>query len=383
MSLEVTRLTQAEFEEQVDFINLVFSQNSVPHDFKHLMPRWIRPELAEYNVIVKRDGKIRANIMAAPVDIHMAGHKLRGYGLGNVSTHLEERRQGLMRMAMTRVLADAQADSADLIFLGGQRQRYGYYGFERCGIRYSCTIDARNFKHARIDAPVYSFSPLTGPEDLALAEIRKLYDAEPVRIDRGEDLWLFLNMWKNIPWGCRNAAGDFVGYLCAGASGEGIAELCAVDEALMLGMLQGWYDGQGLQKISFTVAPWRRTFLRDTARIADSVNATPDHQYRILHWDRVIQALLDVKAGYAPLADGEVVLEIGAWGNLGMRVSGGKPECARTDRPADVKLTEFEAMRTLLGPNAPGCSAVLPDKVEMTLRAWCPLPLSWHSQDNV
>ena len=181
----------------------------------------------------------------------------------------------------------------------------------------------------------------------------------------------------------RNAAGDFVGYLCADASGEAIAELCAVDEALMLGMLQGWYDRQGLQKIGFTVAPWRRTLLRDTAQIADSVNAVPDHQYRILHWDRVTQALMDVKYSCSPLADGEVVLEIGAWGNLAMRVFGGKPECARTDRPADVKLTEFEAMRTLLGPNVPGCSAVLPDKIEIALRTWCPLPLSWHSQDNV
>ena len=378
-------MKREEFEDGVDFINMVFSQNSVPHDFKNLMPKWIREDKTQYNVIVKRDGRIRANIMAAPADIRMAGHELLGYGIGNVSTHLDERRQGFMRMAMTRALDDIIADGADLIFLGGQRQRYGYYGFDRCGIRYNCTIEPRNFRHVHIDAPAYSFEPLTGLEDPALLMIRKLYEAAPVRVERGDDADFYrsLIMWRCEPSVCRNENGDFVGYLCTNVDGDSIMEAYATEEGLVLGMLQGWFEQRHPARISMGVAPWRRTFLRELTRMCDSLTAAPDHSYRILHWDRVTQALMDVKAGYCPLPDGLVVLEIGQWGRLALQVKSGRPECAETKLPADAVLTEFEAMRALFGPAEPGVTVRLPEKAEMLLDAWCPLPLSWHSLDNV
>ena len=84
MALETTRLTPAEFEDGVDFINLVFSQNAVPHDFKNLMPKWVRPEHAADNVVVKRDGRIRALVMSAPMQATVGGETLSVFGIGNV-----------------------------------------------------------------------------------------------------------------------------------------------------------------------------------------------------------------------------------------------------------------------------------------------------------
>ena len=40
-------------------------------------------------------------------------------------------------------------------------------------------------------------------------------------------------------------------------------------------------------------------------------------------------------------------------------------------------------MRVLFGPQEAGTVAALPEKAELLLRAWCPLPLSWNAQDNV
>ncbi len=385
MALEVTRLAPSEFEDGVDFINLVFSQNSVPHDFKNLMPKWVCPEHTADNVVVKRDGRIRSLVMSAPMQAVVAGYPLSCFGIGNVSTHLDERKTGLMRMAMTRALDDMQADGADFAFLGGHRQRYGYYGFERCGHDIACTLSSRNIRHARVDAPAYTYAVLEGFDDPALPAVRALYEAQPVRVLRGDDrdFYRSLIMWRNTPYICREPDGAFAGYLCVSADRTRIAEVFAADESRVLGILQGWMERHNLETLSLNVFPWRRVLLRDITRICDGVSIVPDHQYRIFHWDRVVGAFLALKARFAPLPDGELVLGIADWGNLSVRLQGGRTEAAKTDREACVTLAAFDAMRVLFGPQEPGMVAELPGDAEKLLHAWCPLPLSWNSLDNV
>lgn len=385
MALETTRLTPAEFEDGVDFINLVFSQNAVPHDFKNLMPKWVRPEHAADNVVVKRDGRIRALVMSAPMQATVGGETLSVFGIGNVSTHLDERRSGLMRLAMTRVLDDIQAADADLACLGGHRQRYGYYGFERCGYDFACTLSSRNVRHARVDAPAYTFSVVEGSDDPAMADIRALYERQPVRVERGDDADFYrsLIMWRSTPYVCREPDGRFAGYLCAGNDPSNVSEFFAADESRALGILQTWLESRALHSVSFSVPSWRRTLLRDLTRVCDGIAVVPDHQYRIFHWDRVVGAFLALKAGFAPMPDGELVLGIEGWGNLALRVCAGKTEAAKTALAPAVTLPAFDAMRVLFGPQEAGTVAALPEKAELLLRAWCPLPLSWNAQDNV
>ncbi len=386
MSLEVVRLTPDDYENEVDFINLVFSQNSVPHNFERLMPRWVRPEEVGRNVAVKRDGRIRACIMGAPMNVHVAGRRLLVYGIGNVSTHLSERGTGLMRMAMTRTLEDMQKDGADLAALGGMRQRYGFYGFETCGSHIACTLTSHNVRHSAIEAPDVHFEPLSGWDDPVMADIRRLYESQPLYTERGDDreFYLTLTMWNNLPFVIRRADGSFAGYLCTDARFGGIVEIGLEDEAWTLGVLKAWMALRHVDSVRFSVYEWQHELLRAASAVCSSFDSGIDHMYRVFHWDRVTDALLALRASCTPLPSGEVVLKIGEWGNLLMHVGAdGSTECSRTDRAPDAGLSEFEAMRALFGPLAPGAAAAFPARTEMLLRAWCPLPLSWHGLDNV
>ena len=52
--------------EIIDFLNYVFSQLRVPHDFKRLMPVLYADDVLDFETphyLVKRDGKILANVM--------------------------------------------------------------------------------------------------------------------------------------------------------------------------------------------------------------------------------------------------------------------------------------------------------------------------------
>lgn len=385
MSLEVTRLTPAQFEDGVDFINLVFSQNSVPHDFKNLTPRWTRPEYSDLNVAAMRDGRIRSLVMSAPAEIHVAGRTLKGFGIGNVSTHLDERRTGLMRMVMTRALEDMQKDGADLAFLGGYRQRYQYYGFERCGCGYSCRMLERNARHAIGEAPALTFRKMEGPTDPFFAEVKALYYADPLYINRGTDeqFWLTLKMWTNTPYVCLDADGKFFGYLCVSTNLSGISEIHTANDADCIKIMHAWLAVNGLKEVTVYMNPWRRSLIRALARVCESVQLTNDHQYRIFNWDKVVDAFMALKASYAPMVDGKAVISIGDWGKLSISVANGVPSVSRTDEPEDIALTEFQAVSVIFGPLEAFTAAEIPENLETLFAQWFPLPLSWHFQDCV
>ncbi|MBR6748691.1 MAG: GNAT family N-acetyltransferase, partial [Clostridia bacterium] len=92
MAAELVHLTSADYEDAMDFMDLVFSQAHRPHDFADLMPTACRPE-EEYmrrNLAIKRDGKIRALVLCSPCEVSVAGNTLKMAGIGNVSTHKRE-----------------------------------------------------------------------------------------------------------------------------------------------------------------------------------------------------------------------------------------------------------------------------------------------------
>ena len=57
---EIVRLTPADYEQAVDFLDLVFSQAKKPHHFEKMLPRLALPDAMTHHFALKRDGRIRA-----------------------------------------------------------------------------------------------------------------------------------------------------------------------------------------------------------------------------------------------------------------------------------------------------------------------------------
>lgn len=103
-----------------------------------------------------------------------------------------------------------------------------------------------------------------------------------------------------------------------------------------------------------------------------------------MHWDRVTNALLKLKASIAPLLPGAVTLEIEGWGALRLCVDADGARCERTDAPADLTLSPAEAARLLFGPLPPSAVCALGRTLPAALlQAWLPLPLGWNTLDRV
>ena len=131
-------------EELIDFLNYVFGMNGADSGFYRLLPKLYKPENRpeDYNYVVLEDGKLRAAVGAYPIELEVAGHVLRGAGIGNVAVHPFHRRKGYMKDAMGQAMEAILQSGADFAALGGQRQRYSYFGFEPAGL---CLSSCKSF----------------------------------------------------------------------------------------------------------------------------------------------------------------------------------------------------------------------------------------------
>ena len=67
--------------------------------------------------------------ITVPLSLLVAGKPLRAAGIGTVSVHPYARGEGHMKKLMHMTLEECRENGADLAMLGGQRQRYEYFGF--------------------------------------------------------------------------------------------------------------------------------------------------------------------------------------------------------------------------------------------------------------
>ena len=133
--MAVYRFARPEEEEAIlDLIDLVFSKTGSSIDFASLVPKvYGRAGFSAYHAVAEQAGRLVGTVAMLPVTVHMGDTALRGGYIGSVAVHSKYRGQGHMRALMDLLIAEAKSRGYDFLALGGQRQRYGYWGFEVCG----------------------------------------------------------------------------------------------------------------------------------------------------------------------------------------------------------------------------------------------------------
>lgn len=389
--ITIERLKAEDFEECMDLIDLVFSQAHRPHDFVASVPKTNRPEdeCMRHYYALREDGKMRSAIMSWEENGFVAGHPIKEYGIGNVATLQRCNGKGFMGMVMDRVQKDMEAEGCDMSELGGLRQRYDHFGYEHCGSHYSATVSLRNCNRCLGKAPEFRFYSLEPEitEKYITAMCRALYESSPVHTVRGDDKQFLRHLisWGSKGWYALDENELFAGYISASADGNGFSEFFARDPETKMQMCYAWL-AQGYSKnncVSFILRPWEVEAIRSFGMIAESLQISSDHQIKIFNWDKVTEAFFDLKASYAPLADGDAVIGIEEWGNLSLSVQDGKPSVSKTDKEADITLEAKMAERFMFGPHVPYMTTAIPDSKAILFANWFPLPLSWHGCDCV
>ena len=384
MTNSIIRLTVNDFEEAMDFLNLVFSAYN-PHDFATMLPSIYRPtdELMGCNYAIKTDGRIRAIVGMFPITLHIGEVAVRVAGIGGVSTHPEHRSSGYMRTLMHHCVDEMKSQGYHLSWLGGQRQRYLYFGYESCGTKCVFTVSKTNLKHSFDHDSDIEFASISGYDEERIAHALALHNAQAMYCKRqDENFHHHLVGWHNKPYAALDGHGRMVGYLVTNGEGDLIAELCAETTEAAMRMICGWVEQHSPDYVTVELHAVPDGLFYGLGRIGEHVRIKESGNWQVLDWVTVTDALMRLRHHSGPMSDGAVTVGIEGYGAIQLTVDGDRASCTATDAPADVTCDAPTAKRLLYGPVSPSLVMPLPKQAQQ-LESWCPLPLSLTRQDWV
>ncbi len=392
MTREIERIRREDTDELLEFLNKAFTGDPASGHFESNMPRMCRSEkrLCEHYA-VRENGKICAALGVFPYDVTIGNGNLRFATVGNIGVAEECRGKGYMRVLMTEAMRILEETDIDVSRLGGLRSRYENYGYEPCGIIHRFTLTPRNALdvQSRKEIGNYSFREMSAEDAGALETAEKLYSRNPIRIHRSAfgDFYDSLRMWGSVPYVVYDQNGRIAGYLCSDAAGKTVHEYGCVDEPDLFGMLCSFVIWRG-QEITYNVYPWEIDVGREFSRFSEAYAAGIPSHFKVLKWEKLISALMEMKHGMQPLSRGRLKVNVSGYGTLRIDFDGGRCSCDREPESRDAEALTLDPLavcRLCFGPCPPMFTLRDPtDQNDSALiGSWFPLPLSWNPCDNL
>lgn len=366
-------------QDIIDFINYVFSQAACPHDFKELIPKVYADGrgYADIHAIVLDDRYVRGVVAQLPNTFSYAGKPLKTGYIGSVSTYKYTRGSGYMIKLMEMQAESAKANGIDVMLLGGQRQRYEYYGYSPIGGNYRYDFVHANIRHGLKDvcACGIEFVPF---KEACACEIDKAYQIYEKQLVTGgrlrEDFEIILSSWKSAPYVVKKD-GEVKGYIISGGP-EGIGEMTLDCPCLVKPVIKAWFERFGIRRLSVVAAAYDVKLNRELASFAESHNLTAAFHARVVNLKNVLEATMTLKKAASGLKDGEMVVQMDEATPLLVKVENGEISVNETDKEPDVKLDRLSMQQFLFSYNrftAPDMEAPA---------GWLPLPLHLYAADH-
>lgn len=249
-----------EFAEALDFIDRVFRPGQKGRFFfQSNYPHAYRPQYARRILLLRDQGQIVGCLAVHPLTLRLEEVRLVAGGIGAVGTDPERRGQGIMGTLLEEAINRIRGAGYPLSVLWGDRQRYGWFGWERGGVRNSFTLTAR-----QLGAPSAAERRLRlerfVPEPSLCRRLRALDLGHPYGVERplGDIPDLFVRVGKQT-WICRE--GQRFAYLVLQREGRqrhGRYEM--LDEAggdaeLGLSMIRVLMARSGLSRLPASAGP--------------------------------------------------------------------------------------------------------------------------------
>ncbi len=134
----VRRAQMADRDELVRVLNIAFSGDPArPVSFLSILPHLFDPERISEHYVRVQNGRIVGAVGLYQYDVKVGGVVFRGSGLGQVATLPEARGGGVMTVLLKAACHDADAAGYEFCWLGGDRLRYGRFGWATGGLKMS------------------------------------------------------------------------------------------------------------------------------------------------------------------------------------------------------------------------------------------------------
>ena len=372
------------YADYMALINLSFGFTTPETEFLGLLPKCYREEYRpqDQNYVVTEDGVLTAAVGAYDHEIVVCGRRLPCRGIGNVAVHPDHRRKGYMKLAMNKSLEDMVADGIVLSTLGGRRQRYQYFGYDKAGPQYSFGISRDNIRHTFGDfTPPYSLREVTDPADPVIDQILRISESAPFAPVRSRETYLDVaNTWKAKLMVFADGE-DFAGY-CILAGGKTVSELRAADKSYLMGMIRTLFATLD-ESFTLNLPVYEAEWAKELSLLAEWYHLAPSMMYNVLNYAVAVEAFMALKLTYSQIPDGTLTLRIHGYAGdetLRVTVEAGKHtvESLPHGTPADMELSHLQATEVLFSP-----VSGLRETLSPLVKAWFPLPIWMFHADEV
>ncbi len=374
------------YEEFMQLINDAFGFTGTGRDFRTLLPKLYRPGRAPQNenYVVTEDSICVAAVGAFSHEIRVCGLSIPCRGIGNVAVARNARSRGYMKDCMNMALSDMVKDGIALSTLGGRRQRYRYFSYDKCGQAYTFVVNSDNLRHTFGEARKTSFDvrKVTEQDEALLTQIMALSSFGPYApVRHHADFYDIMTNWQAALWAATEG-NTVIGYAVLEPDGL-ISEIKMSRDDGFLAFVTALHDTLGVNDLRLRLPPYQSAYVASIAPVAESCQEGCSMSYTVLNYRLVTEAFFRLKATYDTLPDGVFSLLIHGFAGderLTLSVSGGVPSVRplAVGETPNLELSHNEAMNMLFAPLSPARKTLPPVQ-----RLWFPLPLWMYRADEV
>lgn len=169
------------------------------------------PDRPERHAVIEVDGEIVSHVACIPETFSVGdGTTIESAGIGGVATAKPHRGNGYMSELLEFWLARLDDDGVPLVELGGDRQRYGHFGWERAGRELVYTITPRSAPETSYDGSVVS---VHDSDDIEA--VRRLHRTDSLRVKRDSATVRSIYGQRGLETLCyRDESGTIRAYIC-------------------------------------------------------------------------------------------------------------------------------------------------------------------------
>lgn len=377
------RGTAEMFDDYMDFINYVFGFNGNSSDFKKLLPKLYKYEYepAVSSYVVVENGKLKAAVGAFDHDITVCGEYLKTRGIGNVAVHPYTRGSGYMKKLMNLALEDMVKDGVVLSVLGGRRQRYNYFSFDKLGQTVAMSFNDDNMRHTfgKSRSHKIVFQKVEGGDTEIIKKIKSLSESYHFYAVREENKYFeILSSWQQSVYAGFDG-GEFLGY--AVGKGSDINEFLIRDEERIPEFISALFDYFRSSSMHVKIPAFLPRYVESLCRICEHYSIEPSKFFNVLDYKQVVYAFMKLKSSYCDMPDGTLVIDIDGFSKkekIQISVCDNNVSVEYSDKDADLSLSHLDAMNLLF-------ASVCPKRETLPAFAkiWLPLPIYIYNSDAV
>ena len=375
-----------ENERLIAFLNEVFfTDDPEGRDFLSLLPKCYKDKYRPaYNNFVVKDesGNFRSAIGSFYNDMTVGDEQIKACCIGNVAVGKDYRSMGYMIELMELSVEDMRKNGVDIAYLGGQRQRYGYFGFESSGTSYRFNFSRSAYRHSLKAMPCgLEVEKLNSKDTESIENIEKIYSKLPIRSNRSpESCFDVLCSWRDCPYILKDN-GVFVGYFVMDYTKSNVNEFGVINPKYYPNLVAAVMEKTEAFQVGFVVAPFETEKIKFFTENSDGFNVEGCEMILIYNFEKVIRAYLGAKTKYSKLCDGVLtVLVQGKYGDEKLRIEvlDNKVKVEKFDGKAEYELSHNAATRAFFS-NLPADREAFPANVQQ----WLPLHVFLSPSDTM